>query len=749
MTNLETLLLAMLGNKGGGGEGGTTNYNELDNRPQINGITLTGNKDSEDLNLVDINMIGASYGIAALDGEGKVPESQLPPYPNYDTEIQNINKALDDKVNETELSYITGLTRKNLLSLETIVKTETGTVKFVVSAFDGTIRAVGTAGASASILEIKNAVINEPVIISTGNSEASESGCFMDVYDSNWTNRTVVANTEVSRNKVGIIRVIVAANATVDITLKPMVRKASITDSTFEPYRVSLQEQVDDSKTNLLSTIVASSNASASNAKTLDFQGTGKNLEKLVLEGKTEQNGTPSPSNPIEVKGVGNKCNNIFDYTKWADAWSTVHSGTVSKDASGFTLTATANDCYTNSYKYTSCIIEGFTIGKTYTLSWKSNNSIGGYVYVFDGNNNIIANANNSSAKSITFTASETSIQLRFGVISSGASIRYYDIKIEEGSTATKFYPYDKLNMYEIPISVGGKTSNIYLDQPLFNKETLDTEKTVVNRSYKKMVFDGTNTGASVTTSSSHSVYRIYVTDMKLHGGADGFCDRFVSAVTTGTEGAVTFSKSSDTTATLAFTFPDSLGLYTIEAMNAWFAANPTTVYYPLATETKELFDVPEISTVVGKNTLSVDTDVTPSKVEVTSFGEYYSKAEVDKMLKDKDTGWIKADGADANVSSESDIRYRVINNVIYVRGTFKLTSIPSSKTIVLATTPYKPELSAVEYICSMDSNYNFNMAGRVLFQASSGRVILQFSSTDKTPLVNTEYSLPMLVVPM
>jgi len=106
MTNLETLLLAMLGNKGGGGEGGTTNYNELDNRPQVNGITLTGNKDSEDLNLVDVDMIGVSYGVAALDEEGKVPKSQLPPYPNYDTEIQNINKALEGKAEQSSVSAL-------------------------------------------------------------------------------------------------------------------------------------------------------------------------------------------------------------------------------------------------------------------------------------------------------------------------------------------------------------------------------------------------------------------------------------------------------------------------------------------------------------------------------------------------------------------------------------------------------------------------------------------------------------------
>lgn len=35
----------------GGGGGGTTNYNDLTNKPQINGITLIGNKTSEELGI--------------------------------------------------------------------------------------------------------------------------------------------------------------------------------------------------------------------------------------------------------------------------------------------------------------------------------------------------------------------------------------------------------------------------------------------------------------------------------------------------------------------------------------------------------------------------------------------------------------------------------------------------------------------------------------------------------------------------
>lgn len=53
-SRVEELLLelkAVIEAGGGGGGGGTTNYNLLQNKPQINGVTLSGNKTTEDLGL--------------------------------------------------------------------------------------------------------------------------------------------------------------------------------------------------------------------------------------------------------------------------------------------------------------------------------------------------------------------------------------------------------------------------------------------------------------------------------------------------------------------------------------------------------------------------------------------------------------------------------------------------------------------------------------------------------------------------
>ena len=48
--------------KGGGGGGGTSNYNDLTNLPQVNGITLQGNKTSTDLGIVSEAIVAEEFG---------------------------------------------------------------------------------------------------------------------------------------------------------------------------------------------------------------------------------------------------------------------------------------------------------------------------------------------------------------------------------------------------------------------------------------------------------------------------------------------------------------------------------------------------------------------------------------------------------------------------------------------------------------------------------------------------------------
>ena len=49
--NLDVVTLALAKDGGGGGGGGTNNYNDLSNQPRVNGVTLIGNKTSQDLGI--------------------------------------------------------------------------------------------------------------------------------------------------------------------------------------------------------------------------------------------------------------------------------------------------------------------------------------------------------------------------------------------------------------------------------------------------------------------------------------------------------------------------------------------------------------------------------------------------------------------------------------------------------------------------------------------------------------------------
>lgn len=60
----------------GGGGGGTTNYSELSNKPQINGVTLDGNKTSEDLNIGGGG--GADFSSATLWKTNPTNSDSLP-----------------------------------------------------------------------------------------------------------------------------------------------------------------------------------------------------------------------------------------------------------------------------------------------------------------------------------------------------------------------------------------------------------------------------------------------------------------------------------------------------------------------------------------------------------------------------------------------------------------------------------------------------------------------------------------------
>lgn len=142
--------------------GGTTDYSELSNKPQINSVELSGNKSSSDLGLqdaltfdasptsgsthpvtsggvytalsskVNTSAVGSASGVAELDENGHVPSSQLPSY--VDDVVEGYYNESTDKFYE-DSSYTTeiaGEAGKIYITLDTNLSYRWSGTGFVV-----------------------------------------------------------------------------------------------------------------------------------------------------------------------------------------------------------------------------------------------------------------------------------------------------------------------------------------------------------------------------------------------------------------------------------------------------------------------------------------------------------------------------------------------------------------------------------------------------------------------------------------
>ena len=98
---------------GGGSTGGTTDYNALDNKPQIEGNTLTGNKTADDLGLMsktNINSALANKADKSTTYTKTEVDSAISTAISGKADISYVNEQLEDKVDVT--TYTAGLANK-------------------------------------------------------------------------------------------------------------------------------------------------------------------------------------------------------------------------------------------------------------------------------------------------------------------------------------------------------------------------------------------------------------------------------------------------------------------------------------------------------------------------------------------------------------------------------------------------------------------------------------------------------------
>ena len=323
----------------------------------------------------------------------------------YEPYKENVNKRLiknksDIAVNKTTLGY----QGKNLLK-NTASTTTVNNVTFTVNS-DGSITAkqTTTASGNATIDVATNITLNPGTYILTGDDEIKKSGYGEIRFYINGT--IYAANTAHTFDKevtISAVRIFVWSGVNINgsKTIYPMLRYADITDDTYEPYKESVDERLIN------------------------------NVSDIALNKST----------------LGYQRKNILNETGYLSSIASVSIGTFNISGNSITLTATGKDCYTRPHESRD---GGYRIpvepDTDYILSWESDNTYAGLVYVFlNGNLSQQRLANNKDTKYFKFTTNSdtTFITIRLGVATSGNSITYSNIMLRYADILDDTYePY-------------------------------------------------------------------------------------------------------------------------------------------------------------------------------------------------------------------------------------------------------------------------------------------------------------------
>ena len=216
----------------------------------------------------------------------------------------NISETFSTMKNDIAINRTTlGYQCKNLLKNNAVTKTING-VTFTVNS-DGSVTVNGTNTSSGTTyIQLCGFVDygNSKLIASIGQNTTD---VYMAIYDSNWnwigTGSAGTISFENSSKK-RLVRLVVKPGVTINnVTVYPMLRYADITDSTYEPYKESVDERITKNTSDI-----------TVNKSTLGYQR--KNLLKNTAVTKTV-NGvtfTVNDDKSITVSGTNNSSYTVF-----------------------------------------------------------------------------------------------------------------------------------------------------------------------------------------------------------------------------------------------------------------------------------------------------------------------------------------------------------------------------------------------------------------------------------------------------
>lgn len=324
------------------------------------------------------------------------------------------------------------------------------------------------------------------------------------------------------------------------------------------------------------------------------------------LKGQMEQNGTPTPTTPIQPQETGERTRNLFDNFDIVAQVPSISNGNLVNSALGGTTSFIKID------------------SDEIVLSYSINANI--YLFLYDNDYQYIGYISKTNGEPIYSTSisgysNAAYCRVRVDRLADFSNV---NIMLNTGSTALPYEPYG----YKIPISSANTTTNVYLGE------------VQTTRKIKKLVLTGEE---NWTYQDTYTRFMLYLQDAMFLGLrlTPIICTHYI---------VINDGRSIDNIPNNAAYIGGSAGfvqlfiktdLYTTAAdfksylAQQYAAGTPITVWYVLATPETAVVNEPlhkigdyadevsgiTIPTIAGANTIDVDTTLKPSEVSVNYHG--------------------------------------------------------------------------------------------------------------------------------
>lgn len=350
----------------------------------------------------------------------------------------------------------------------------------------------------------------------------------------------------------------------------------------------------------------------------------GQPVSSYTLKGNTTTSGTPSPSTPITINGVGEKTANLV----YSSQTQTVGTDLQISQTIGSTEYI-LNKSETEIAVSTATLCDMTLQAGTYTITVSGINRIADdntfdRVFVRDSDNNIVVqDVYDDTPK--TFTLSETTTLSKIIIVAHKTSTynnNRVTIMLNSG-TALPYEPYG----YKISISSNSTAlTPVYLTEQLMKiGDYVDSVVSSGTATYniQKLVLTGNEDWSLLGRDTGRTVFSTALTE----GSTVCMCTHIEYKATYTTElNRIVIPNAKNA---LYISIDDTVisgGTPTATDFKTWLASQyaagtPVTVYYVLATAATESVTAPTIPTTGGTATIDVDTTVKPSELDLTYHG--------------------------------------------------------------------------------------------------------------------------------